>query len=214
MLMRSLSDHSFPCCRKPRQVTQCGSARLMHCAGRFVIRSANRVDRELVRLARAPAGHKNLWMLIFHNFEHARTPCRRPIEKSPLAQIQMSLSTLSVGEYWADDGDYDEPDGDRPDERIARSNGGQDQGNGGIDADGSWPASSVSLAKAYGRHGPEALVSRRRGRPSNRSYPSAWRVEVLGIIREHYRTSARRWRRRSWPSCTVFTLDARRYGNG
>jgi hypothetical protein len=29
------------------------------------------------------------------------------------------------------------------------------------------------LAKAYGRHGPEALVSRRRGRPSNRSYPSA-----------------------------------------
>ena len=42
------------------------------------------------------------------------------------------------------------------------------------------------LAKAYGRHGPEALVSRRRGRPSNRSYPSAWRVEVLGIIRERY----------------------------
>ena len=42
------------------------------------------------------------------------------------------------------------------------------------------------LAKAYGRHGPEALVSRRRGRPSNRSYPSVWRVEVLGIIRERY----------------------------
>jgi hypothetical protein len=42
------------------------------------------------------------------------------------------------------------------------------------------------LAKAYGRHGPEALVSRRRGRPSNRSYPSGWRVEVLGIIRERY----------------------------
>jgi hypothetical protein len=29
-------------------------------------------------------------------------------------------------------------------------------------------------------------VSRRRGRPSNRSYPSAWRAEVLGIIRERY----------------------------
>ena len=42
------------------------------------------------------------------------------------------------------------------------------------------------LAKAYARHGPEALVSRRRGRPSNRSYPRAWRVEVLGIIRERY----------------------------
>ena len=42
------------------------------------------------------------------------------------------------------------------------------------------------LGKAFARHGPEALVSRRRGRPSNRSYPSAWRAEVLGIIRERY----------------------------
>ena len=42
------------------------------------------------------------------------------------------------------------------------------------------------LGKAFARHGPEALVSRRRGRPSNRSYPSGWRAEVLGIIRERY----------------------------
>ena len=42
------------------------------------------------------------------------------------------------------------------------------------------------LGKAFARHGPEALVSRRRGRPSNHSYPSAWRAEVLGIIRERY----------------------------
>jgi hypothetical protein len=60
----------------------------------------------------------------FHNGRYAARFCRRPIEKSPLAQIQMSLSTIWVGEYWADDGDYDEPNGDRPDERIARSNGG------------------------------------------------------------------------------------------
>jgi xanthine dehydrogenase YagR molybdenum-binding subunit len=32
-----------------------------------------------------------------------------------LAQIEISLSAASGGEYWADDGDYDEPDGDRPD---------------------------------------------------------------------------------------------------
>jgi hypothetical protein len=32
------------------------------------------------------------------------------------------------------------------------------------------------LAKAYGKHGPEALVSRRRGRPSNRCYPTAYSV--------------------------------------
>ena len=32
------------------------------------------------------------------------------------------------------------------------------------------------LAKAFGKHGPEALVSRRRGRPSNRCYPTALRA--------------------------------------
>ena len=42
------------------------------------------------------------------------------------------------------------------------------------------------LAKAYGKHGPQALVSRRRGRPSNRCYPTALRAEVIGIIRERY----------------------------
>jgi Winged helix-turn helix len=42
------------------------------------------------------------------------------------------------------------------------------------------------LAKAYGKHGLQALVSRRRGRPSNRCYPTALRAEVIGIIRERY----------------------------
>src|SRR6266849_1420175 len=42
------------------------------------------------------------------------------------------------------------------------------------------------LAKAYGKHGPQALVSRRRGRPSNRCYPTALRAEVIGMIRERY----------------------------
>jgi hypothetical protein len=42
------------------------------------------------------------------------------------------------------------------------------------------------LAKAYGKHGPNALVSRRRGRPSNRCYPTALRAEVIGIIKERY----------------------------
>ena len=42
------------------------------------------------------------------------------------------------------------------------------------------------LAKAFGQHGPQALVSRRRGRPSNRCYPTALRAEVIGIIRERY----------------------------
>ncbi len=42
------------------------------------------------------------------------------------------------------------------------------------------------LARAFAQGGLEALVSRRRGRPSNRSYPAALRTEVLGIIRDRY----------------------------
>ena len=42
------------------------------------------------------------------------------------------------------------------------------------------------LAKAYRQRGPAALVSRRRGQPSNRCYPAALRTEVIGLIRERY----------------------------
>lgn len=42
------------------------------------------------------------------------------------------------------------------------------------------------LAKVYGQHGPETLVSRRRGRPSNRSYLATLRTEAIGIVRERY----------------------------
>src|SRR5258708_37333133 len=63
----------------------------------------------------------------------------------------MSLSAVSVGEYWADDGDYDEPDGDGPDERVARSGGWQDQDSRRIDIDGAWPASGVSAGEGVRR---------------------------------------------------------------
>ena len=68
------------------------------------------------------------------------------------------------------------------------------------------------LAKAYGKHGPQALVSRRRGRPSNRCYPTALRAEVIGIIKERYCDFGPR--RRSLRSCTGFILRVRRFGNG
>ncbi len=42
------------------------------------------------------------------------------------------------------------------------------------------------LAKAYAQRGLEALVSRRRGRPSNRAYPGDLRDTATGIIRERY----------------------------
>jgi Winged helix-turn helix len=42
------------------------------------------------------------------------------------------------------------------------------------------------LLKAYQTGGPAALVSRRRGRPSNRSYPAVLRSEVLALITATY----------------------------
>ena len=44
----------------------------------------------------------------------------------------------------------------------------------------------LRLAKAFRQHGPVALTSRRRGKPSNRSYPQALRTEVIGLIGERY----------------------------
>ena len=42
------------------------------------------------------------------------------------------------------------------------------------------------LAKAYRERGPAALVSARRGNPSNRCYPAALRTEVLALIKANY----------------------------
>ena len=42
------------------------------------------------------------------------------------------------------------------------------------------------LAKAFRQWGPAALGSHRRGKPSNRAYPAALRLEVIGIIGERY----------------------------
>ena len=38
------------------------------------------------------------------------------------------------------------------------------------------------ILKAYRAGGPAALVSSRRGKPSNRSYPATLRTEVLALI--------------------------------
>ena len=42
------------------------------------------------------------------------------------------------------------------------------------------------LAKRYRQDGPAALVSRRRGRPSNRSHPAAVRTKALALIKANY----------------------------
>src|SRR5215208_6514241 len=42
------------------------------------------------------------------------------------------------------------------------------------------------LAKRYRQDGPAALISRRRGRPSNRSHPAVVRTEALALIKANY----------------------------
>jgi transposase len=42
------------------------------------------------------------------------------------------------------------------------------------------------LVTAYRAQGPAALVSKRRGQPSNRRYPTELRHKALGLVREHY----------------------------
>ena len=48
------------------------------------------------------------------------------------------------------------------------------------------PRQVFRLAKAFRELGPSGLVSRRRGKPSNRSYPAGLRAEALGLIASHY----------------------------
>jgi hypothetical protein len=55
----------------------------------------------------------------FHNRSYANYHCRTPVEMSPASPFQMSPSTDCVEELVADDGDSDEPEGDRPDARFA-----------------------------------------------------------------------------------------------
>ena len=59
------------------------------------------------------------------------------------------------------------------------------------------------LAEAYRERGPSALVSTRRGQPSNHRYPAALRTETLGLSRPTTPTSVRHLPARSWLSDTA-----------
>src|SRR3954465_7383661 len=115
---------------------------------------------------------------------YANSTCRRQIEKSPLAQIEMSLSAVSVGEHWADDGDYDEPYGDGPDERVARSGGWQDQGSRRIDVDGAWAASGVSAGEGVWRAWPAGagVTTARQAKPGWRRSADRTRLRSNSLL--------------------------------
>ena len=42
------------------------------------------------------------------------------------------------------------------------------------------------LQNAFNQYGPEGLISKKRGKPSNRRYPETFRNHVTNLIREHY----------------------------
>ena len=71
------------------------------------------------------------------------------------------------------------------------------------------------LLKAYRSEGATDLISRRRGRPSNRRKPEEVRDEALAIIfASDIGISARPWQPRSCARCTGSRSAARRCGYG
>jgi hypothetical protein len=50
------------------------------------------------------------------------------------------------------------------------------------------------LLEAYPAGGPAALVSKKRGKPSNRAYPAVVRTEVLALIKANYAELSHHWR--------------------
>jgi hypothetical protein len=76
------------------------------------------------------------------------------------------------------------------------------------------PRQVLRLAKAYRLHGPVALASRQRGRPSNRSYPAALRSHALAITVNDTPTSAHNLPPRSLQTSMASTSLARPCGHG
>jgi transposase len=78
------------------------------------------------------------------------------------------------------------------------------------------------LLKAYRTEGPAGLISKRRGRSSNRRKPEAVRTKALSVIRERYWdfgptpafAGAGSWRPRSCTKCIRSRSAVRRYGYG
>src|SRR5919112_888966 len=116
---------------------------------------------------------------------YAARDCRRPIRMSLLCQIDMTLPRI-----------FREVSGVTvrlmSDKELARLEGLRD-----LDQRRLTPAAAAQLLglerrqvfrllKVYRTEGAAGLISKRRGRPSNRRQPAELRAEVLAIIRERY----------------------------
>ncbi len=78
------------------------------------------------------------------------------------------------------------------------------------------------LLDAFRARGADGLISRKRGRPSNRALGAVFRETVLAIVRERYAdfgptpafAGAGSWRRRNCRSFTAWISASRRCGSG
>ena len=78
------------------------------------------------------------------------------------------------------------------------------------------------LLQAFRADGPDGVISRKRGRPSNRALGAVFRETVLAIVRERYGdfgptpafAGAGSWRPRSCPSFMAWNSGSRRCGSG
>src|SRR4051812_49958877 len=70
------------------------------------------------------------------------------------------------------------------------------------------------LRRAFASSGPSALISRKRGRPSNRKRGETFQRTVLTLVREHYPDFARHWLSRSSLGAMGCMSGSRRFANG
>lgn len=120
---------------------------------------------------------------IFHNEGYANLYCRPPLERSPLSSLKMSLSPAMRALA----------ERIRPSEAVTTRQ-------------------VFRLLKAYHGGGSAALISKKRGKPSNRAYPAVVQTEAMALIKANSVTSGRRWRPRCLWSGMGCILEGRAHG--
>src|SRR5271168_5386908 len=104
---------------------------------------------------------------------------------SPIEMSRSSVCERPIEVAW-NDGDHDEP-------QRADAPAGTDRywrwtafGRGRYRADRRWPKTDLPIARGVSSSRRDGLISRKRGRTSNRARGAVFRATVLAIVGEHY----------------------------
>src|SRR4051812_896642 len=114
------------------------------------------------------------------------TVCSRNIEMTPLCKVDVTLPEVRGALGVRDDGGVDEQEGIRSARNFAGRSVWPSACRGRLRAARPEAATGVSVAGRFETRGAAGLVSKRRGRPSNRRQPTELRTTALAIIRERY----------------------------